>query len=269
MNRDVALQQYFTPAWAAELIVKNFFPNLSANDVVVEPSCGDGRFLMAIPSNIEAFGVELDPMMAEEARANTGRLVIEGDFASVELPKRPTLIIGNPPFSLDIVDAFLERAFHELEYGGQAAFLLPVYAFQTASRVCAYAKRFSLSQHMIPRNLFPGLSKPLMWASFRKEHKTVMSGLFLYVETNDVASIKSAYRTIFIGNESRASVWGTLLEQALADLGGEATLEEVYAKIESNRPTSNPFWREQLRKVASRHCVRTGRGRYALHKASA
>lgn len=49
MKRNTELSQYFTPTWAAELLVKNFFPELNANSRVIEPSCGDGRFLMALP----------------------------------------------------------------------------------------------------------------------------------------------------------------------------------------------------------------------------
>lgn len=41
MNRD--LHQYFTPTFAAELLVQRHFADLGSKDCVVEPSCGDGR----------------------------------------------------------------------------------------------------------------------------------------------------------------------------------------------------------------------------------
>jgi hypothetical protein len=54
MNRD--LHQYFTPTWAAELLVQRHFADLGPKDCVAEPSCGDGRFLMAIPPEVPPCG---------------------------------------------------------------------------------------------------------------------------------------------------------------------------------------------------------------------
>ena len=102
MNRD--LNQYFTPAWAAELLVQRHFGDLRRGDVVAEPSCGDGRFLMAIPAEVEAFGVEIDPAMATLARSNSCRQVICDDFLHAELPQRPTVVIGNPPYQSELID---------------------------------------------------------------------------------------------------------------------------------------------------------------------
>lgn len=68
MNK--ALSQYFTPTWAAEIIVEQLYPHLSANDLVIEPTCGDGRFLSAIPAHVPAYGVELDPIQADAAHVH-------------------------------------------------------------------------------------------------------------------------------------------------------------------------------------------------------
>lgn len=65
MNRD--LNQFFTPAWAADLLVQRYFGDLQPSDNVLEPACGDGRFLMAIPPEVQAVGVEIDQAMAEAA----------------------------------------------------------------------------------------------------------------------------------------------------------------------------------------------------------
>lgn len=48
--------------------------------MVLEPSAGDGRFLMAVPDHVPAFGVEIDPALAPIAARNSGRQVIQGDF---------------------------------------------------------------------------------------------------------------------------------------------------------------------------------------------
>src|SRR3546814_11300839 len=63
-----ALGQYPTPGWVAQALVERHFARLSSADKVVEPSCGPGSFLSVIPSDIFAFGVEIDPLPAALAR---------------------------------------------------------------------------------------------------------------------------------------------------------------------------------------------------------
>lgn len=264
MKRDTTLNQYFTPTWAAELIVRHFFPELDANSRVIEPSCGDGRFLMALPPEARAIGIDIDPTLAGEARRNSGREIITGDFREVALPFRPTAILGNPPFDAEVIDGFLDRAYEEMDYGGKVGFILPVYLFQTASRVVGYSERFSLAQSLLPRNMFEQMQKPLMFATFTKERKRQMVGLFLYEETHAVNQISKRYRLMFIGNQSRASLWGEVVEQALLDLGGEASLQAIYSAIEGRQPTGNQFWKHQIRKIVQKTCIRTGPGRWRL-----
>src|SRR5690606_9817554 len=155
---------WFTPTWAAELLVAAHFPDLGPGDVVAEPTCGIGTFLKAIPRHVPAYGVEIDPDLAEQARRTTGRQVVAGDFTSVELPSRPTAVIGNPPFDLKVVDAILARCHDLLPENGKAGFILPAYAFQTASRLVEYRRKWSVRQEMIPRNLFRNMMKPLCFA---------------------------------------------------------------------------------------------------------
>ncbi|HVT35101.1 MAG TPA: hypothetical protein VHE37_05940, partial [Nevskiaceae bacterium] len=83
-DRRRELNQFFTPLFVAEALVERYFSHLTSRDLVLEPSCGDGAFLAAIPSHIPAVGVEIDPVMAQRARA-TGREVISGDFRTVPL----------------------------------------------------------------------------------------------------------------------------------------------------------------------------------------
>ena len=79
-QKIVTLSQYPTPAWAAAAIVRKKHGNLTARDYVVEPTCGRGRFLQAIPSYVPAVGYEIDPVEAQLARDLTGRRVITGDI---------------------------------------------------------------------------------------------------------------------------------------------------------------------------------------------
>ncbi|HLP99166.1 MAG TPA: class I SAM-dependent methyltransferase [Sideroxyarcus sp.] len=265
MNRD--LNQYFTPSWAAELLFRRHFSDLKHGDVVGEPSCGDGRFLLAVPGEIEAFGVEIDPLQADAAARNTGREIIVGDFLSAKLPKRPTAFVGNPPFASDVIDDFLARCYHELEYGGRVGFVLPAYYFNCASKVVDLRRRWSLSQEMLPRNLFEQLSYPILFAKFTKERITSVSGFFLHEETDAVRSgLKVEIRAIVIGNDSTAHCWRDVVDLALRALGGRAKLEHLYAAIENNRPTTNPWWREKVRQICGMHFVRVAAGEYALEE---
>lgn len=268
LTSQKSLGQYFTPAWAAELLVQRHFSGLSSRDVVCEPSCGDGRFLMAIPSHVDAYGVEIDPVAAQAAVANTGRQVVLGDFSQVSLPRRPTVVIGNPPYQSDLIDSFLDRCYELLEYDGRVGFLLPVYYLQTASKLMELGRRFSMSQELLPRNLFDGLTKPIMWVNFRKERRTVLSGFFLYAETDALSDMHRDIRRLFLGNEARATCWRDAVEMALEVCGGQATLQQLYRVIEGNRPTDNPWWREKVRQVAAQHFVRIGRGEFALQEAA-
>lgn len=263
-NKRVELGQFFTPTWAAELLVKRHFANLGPKDTVIEPSCGDGRFLLAIPENIDAYGVEIDPVHAGAARANTGRTIIEGDFTTVDLPRRPTAIIGNPPYKSSLIDAFLDRSYELLEYNGKVGFLLPVYYLQTASKVVSLSRRFSLSQELLPRNLFEGLTKPIMWMTLVKERQTVVQGFFLQEETAALSDVHKDLRPLLLGNQSGPSCWRDVVQAALEACGGRATLQQLYACIEGNRPTPNPWWREKVRQVAGKYHHRVGQGEYAL-----
>jgi site-specific DNA-methyltransferase (adenine-specific) len=269
MSRTKELGQYPTHQWAAEAIVESFFPELRAGHVALEPSCGPGAFLAAVPAGVEAIGVDVDPLMAAHARRNTGRRVLVGDFRTIELDFEPTHIIGNPPFNLKLIDGFLDRAHELLPQGGKAGFILPAYAFQTAGRVAGYADRWALSQSMIPRNLFPGLSLPLVFATFCKDRRRTLVGFALYRETAAVQKLPAAYREILAA--VGGPVWARVIRLAVERLGGEADLQDIYREIEGNRPTSTPFWREQIRKAIrtpASGCAPVGRGRYALAAAN-
>ena len=107
---DAELHQWFTPFWAAEMFAHDVLAGLG-HVGVVEPSCGTGAFLSAIPHDLPAYGVDIDPTVAAKARSATGRQVIVGDFRTVELPEQEVgAVLGNPPFSMPIIDGFLMEA---------------------------------------------------------------------------------------------------------------------------------------------------------------
>lgn len=241
------LHQWFTPRWVAEAIVERHFAHLDLCDKVLEPSCGAGAFLHAIPDHVDAIGVEIDPVVAATARAATGRQVIVGDFLQTELPSGITHVIGNPPFDSKLIHAFLRRVHGVLPEGGTAGLLLPAYVMQTHTKVMALNARWSISAELMPRNVFPRLKLPLVFALFRKDAARRLVGFFLYRESADVSALPAPVRAELVTG-ARGSVWRAAVRRAFEILGcRSATPAQLYAAVE--RPTENRFWREKVRQV--------------------
>lgn len=259
---QVALGQYMTPDWAAEALVERYFADLGSGDAVVEPSCGRGAFLRALPSHVPALGVEIDPALAAEARRSSGRPVIVGDFCTIDLPLAPVALVGNPPFRKHVVDGFLDRAWELLPNEGRVGFILPAFVLQTASTVDAFAERWSIRQDMLPRNLFERLSHPLCFAVFTKGRARGMVGFALYHELAAVNRLQARYRALL--QEGEGSAWAAVTRAALEALGGCATLQDLYREIEGHRPTPNPFWQAKVRQTVQRIAVRVGAARWAI-----
>lgn len=258
------LKQYFTPAWAAALLVQKYLPALSDSDLVLEPSCGPGAWLQAIPEDVPVVGVEIDPELAQIARDRTGRPVITGDFATVALPGGVTTIVGNPPYNLDIFESFLSRSHRLLPELATAAFLLPAYFFQTYGRVNQWRERWSMRVDLVPRGLFPGIKCPLTFCVYRKDKRRDMVGFALYAELAAVNNLTERSQEILQNGRPHRSVWRALVEDTLAKLGGRATLEQIYCSIEPHRPTPTAFWKEKVRQQLQQYFLHCGPGEYAL-----
>lgn len=248
------LGQYFTPRWVAEAIVEEHFGDLAAGSTVVEPGCGAGAFLHALPRHVRAIGVEIDPKWADKARRDTGREVLLGDFLKVELPAQIDALIGNPPFQADVVSAFLERAHPLLVDGGRFGMILPAYIFQTSSKVVGMAERWSIAQSLIPRNLFPGLSMPLVFSMFTKERIRRLFGFFLYQETAAVSGLDQSARAGLESSSRTGSVWRLVVHQAFDAMKvDEAPLDALYRALEGKRPSSNAHFEAKVRQTLQRY----------------
>lgn len=261
-DKEKRLSQYLTPAWAAAALVERFFPRLSAQDLVLEPSCGAGAFLSAIDAHVPAIGVEIDPELAAIAREHTGRRVIVGDFRMVDLPLQPTHIIGNPPFVSDLVMDFLDRAYTLLPDEGEVGFILPCYMLQTASTVETLSERWSMSQSLIPKNLYQRLQYPLCFAHLTKGRTRGLVGFALYHELAAINRLQKRYRELLTAGQG--SVWAAVVQAALEQLGGRAALADIYREIEGNQPTKNTHWKEKVRQTLQRIAVRVGEGTWEL-----
>lgn len=201
-NCDPALDQYWTPHWAAQELTNEFFGNLKAHDRVIELSCGDGAFLAAVPDYIEAVGVEIDPVAAEMARANTGRRVMVGDCATVTPPGVFSTLLGNPPFDLRLFLRTLDNAKRFTTQDARGGFIVPAYFTQTSSKVLGLSQDWSLRTVNIPRNLFPGLSKPLMFLLIERSNDPVLTGFALYQLTEHMNGVDRAYRELIARSKS-------------------------------------------------------------------
>lgn len=254
--------QYMTPTWAAQAIVEHLgLANLNPGAVVIEPSCGIGRFLDALPSHVNGIGVDIDHRMVTEAR-DRGHRVLLGDFRTINLPVNyADALIGNPPFQLDVFDGMLDRARDLLAEGGEASFILPCYAFQTAGRVVRWNKDWSLAQEMLPRTLFPGLSKPLMLARFTRDPQPTLQGLILYHESAEIEAMPAIYQRAL--REGRSG-WKDVIDTALEQLGGQAKLADIYQKIEPQRPTATSHWKAKVRQQLNLHARRIAPCEYAM-----
>ena len=257
------LNQYFTAPWFATLMVQKYLPELTSSDLVLEPSCGMGSLLKAIPSHVGAVGVELDREVALKAKSTSGRDVLVGDFTTIDIPFNPTAIIGNPPFKLDTFEQMLVRSYELLGHDQKAVYLLPAYFFQTAKSVVRFKHKWSIEVDFVPRDIYSGLSKPLVIAQFIKDGKRLLKNLFFYVEKIEYEDMSARSKEI-LKDQNHRSVWRALVEDAVKCLGGKAKLKQIYDFISQKRPTENPFWKEQVRKVAQMHLSRVGFGEYAL-----
>lgn len=258
------LSQYPTPGWLAEEIIHTCLPGLSGSDHVLEPTCGAGALLAPIPNNIEATGVELDPVLVHKARVDTGRRIIQGDVLIAPLDIRPTHVVGNPPFKAAFIDQLLTRLHGMLPPGGTCTMILPVYYLGgTPERTLRLGELWGIQQRLLPKSIYPRISLPLMLAQFEKGRTGTLVGFAFFQEADGVRSLRAAYQALL---NTTGSVWATAAAEALRRLGGEATLQEIYSEIGPKaRPTPNPYWKAKLRQVLQLHFKRTAPATYTFN----
>jgi adenine-specific DNA-methyltransferase len=260
LNLNSELGQWFTPAWAAEELTADALGGYGRVGVI-EPSCGDGAFLSAVPRDLAAIGVEIDPRIAAAARLATGREVVCADFATADVTVPDlAVILGNPPYSMPIIDAFVMRSHELLPEDGLCALLLPAHVLSTTSRVNRWAERFSIEQRMVPRSLFPRISLPLVWTRFVKSKRRTMVGFMLFDQQTDVESMPKSIRRAL----GKPGTWREAVGLAIHSLGGEATLTEIYRAIEPRRPSGNAWWKPKVRQTCALYFERTGLHTFSL-----
>lgn len=250
LSFNPSLSQYMTPSWAAHALWETMFPNATPKDIVVEPTCGDGRMLDAVPKEIPAFGCEIDPDLAAVAKIRTQRPVFVGDFFDYEIPLGTTIAWGNPPFKAEFMDRMLQKFSDAMGDGGQCGFICPSYFLQTPSRIIRWNRTWTISCELLPRTIWPRLMRPICFARFTKDPAPRLVGLRCYFESDAVSSTgQHAYKELVHGSGR----WVDAVEATMRSLGGRAHLSQLYEAMLARRPTSNTWWKEKIRQVLQKY----------------
>lgn len=147
-----------TPAWPTLAI----WPFLYSPEVriVLDPCCGDGGILGAIPEQLTRLGLEIDEARAVRCIRATGVVPELGDSLARPWPICD-LVVQNPPFNL--AEAFVRKALEELAAGRirvAVAVLLRLAFLESAERVPLHAEHPAEVRVMANR---PSFIDPQAW----------------------------------------------------------------------------------------------------------
>lgn len=159
--------QFFTPDVVVEFMVSLLDElNLLKNGVkILEPSCGSGNFLRVLEKknkNLDITGIELVKELFDLCRICYPNMkIIQGDALDMidKLEGQYDIVIGNPPFSLKVVNDkykaaydrsetfFVELAIRSLKEGGYGILIL-------SNSLCSTNKFLKFRKWMI-ENIWP------------------------------------------------------------------------------------------------------------------
>jgi adenine-specific DNA-methyltransferase len=246
---------YFTPPAVAQALVS--WVARESGDRLLDPSCGDGRFLAAHAS---AVGVEQDPRSAADAMENAPHALIhQGDFFSwaSETSERFECLAGNPPFiryqrfagetrqrALDLCRSlgasfsglasswapFLVAASSLLKPGGRMAFVVPAeigHAPYAAPLLEHLVGRFAHVQVVAVRDkLFPDLSEDC-WLLYAEGYGGANSAIGLSVCDHYAPSGRPPRVDQIVPVSEWRSLWGRRLRPYLLN----AAARDIYAEV--------------------------------------
>lgn len=214
--------------------------------------------LQAIPEHLAAFGCEIDPNLAERGRLRTKHPIITGDIFEIPLPDNIAVAFGNPPFQARFIEKLLKTLDPHMIDGGKAGFIIPSYVLQTDTKVVRWNRTWSIDVELLPRTVFPRLSKPIVFATFQKDPQPRLRGMRLYLESDTVRAMRAGARDLM---HNGSGCWKDVVAWALRTLGYEAHLSLIYEALMDHRPTSNQWWKEKVRQTLQRHDIFSPRGR--------
>lgn len=147
-NSKNYFDEYFTKPEISEQLYKKTCEIISKYENInkytwIEPSVGDGSFYKLLPKN--KIGIDIKQTKYE---------TILSDYLNYELPEKPLIVIGNPPFGHRGVLAlkFIEHS----EKAEFVAFILPMF-FQSLGKgsIRYRVKHFNLLyEEVLPKNSF-------------------------------------------------------------------------------------------------------------------
>lgn len=128
--------QFFTPSVITEFVVDLLGIEEGR---VLEPSCGGGAFLRALPEACDVTGIEYMVETSEVSRiCYPDATIIQGDALTQTFDEPFDYVIGNPPYGLKVDDwefdsgkkakseiAFIEYGLRNLREGGFLAMVIP------------------------------------------------------------------------------------------------------------------------------------------------
>jgi predicted RNA methylase len=119
-EKKKTFQFFATPPELADYVVK--FSFLKENDIVLEPSAGDGALIKAMQrvySDKHVYAYEIQPELQEQLKRISHVDLLGGDFLEVEPHVNFDKIIMNPPFSRNQDIKHIEHAYKFLKPGGR------------------------------------------------------------------------------------------------------------------------------------------------------
>jgi len=156
-----ALGHVATPPEVVEFMIDLAHPEEFGECSVLEPACGDARFLQAFARKYgeqhKFVGIEINRKSAEQARKLVGDFatIVEADFLLYSTSQKFDIIVGNPPYGIvgdsshypihtlksrkeeykkvtktwkgkyNMYGAFIEKSVRLLNFGGKVVFVVP------------------------------------------------------------------------------------------------------------------------------------------------
>lgn len=268
------LGQTYTPLHIVEKILTetNFYQNISTPSTILDPACGDGRFLVPIvqyilentPTNeletrlSKIEGWDVDPIALKACRKNLEELTTNLPFKvewklrkkdalrQIHSPKRFDLIVGNPPYI---------RIQHLPDK--QRQFIKNTYSFCTNGSTDAYLAFFQLASILLKKNglcgfitpnsyLISETGKPLR--DFFKKEKNIKT----------IANYGSFRVFENIGTYAAVTVFGRKMNQSFKYETVDSDLKTVRREISFSEIEDHPNWNLSTQKRDSERGKRLG-----------
>lgn len=135
-----------------------------------------------------------------------------------------------------------------MDDGGQVGLILPAHRLSHARPMQDIMEQWSVSQDLLPKTLFPGVTWPVVFAMFVKEQVRRFRGFFLFDECTAVGRAPENVRMVLVKGARRKGVWRAVIEEAIKSLGGKASLDQIYSYIQGRKPKPIPTWQATIRR---------------------